>query len=452
MKKSTVATVHSEIAEPSDGLPSCQLVVIEGPDMGRAVRIEEGLRIVGTGEDCDLKLTDDRVSARHLSIQHTDSGFQICDLGSRNGTISQGSAITEATLKAGSTLKIGHSFLRIQPLPQAIEVAPSQSRRFGDLVAESLSMREVFAVLELASASDVTVLIEGETGVGKELVARAIHETSDRRKKGPFVAVDCSALPESLVDSELFGHVRGAFTGATHSRKGAFLRADKGTLFLDELGSIPGHIESKLLRAIEQRTIKAVGSDTEKSIDVRLVAASRHDLLAKVAEGSFRPDLYYRLSVIRVQIPPLRDRREDIAPIISELLLQRGIESGPVHGPQLQRLYAHSWPGNVRELRNVVDRSIALCPTARSFAELRMSADSLSGGSENYSSSLSVRSDLKFSEAKKLLLSEFERRYLTDMIARCEGNISAAARESGLDRKHFRELARRHGLIEPKKS
>lgn len=446
MTTSTVATIHSELLPAGGGgkATTCQLVVIEGPDMGRALRVEGAHPfVVGTDEGCDLRLTDDRVSGRHLSIERVEGGYLVRDLGSRNGTIVQGAVIAEAVLGPGATLKLGRSFVRLQALPQAVEIAPSQARRFGELVAESLAMREVFAVLELAAGSDVSVLLEGETGVGKELAARAIHEASARRR-GPFVAIDCSALPETLVDSELFGHVKGAFTGASSARKGAFLRADGGSLFLDELGSIPPPVESRLLRALEERSIRPVGADVERKVDVRVIAASRHDLLARVTEGTFRPDLYYRLSVVRVTIPSLRQRREDIAPIVAELLRRRGLEPGRVAGATLDRLFAFDWPGNVRELRNAVDRAIALSPGARSFEDLKLEpgAGPLASGAP-----LAVRSDLPFAEAKAALLAEFERRYLADVLGRAEGNISAAAREAGLDRGHLRELARRHGLI-----
>jgi transcriptional regulator with PAS, ATPase and Fis domain len=222
-------------------------------------------------------------------------------------------------------------------------------------------MREVFAVLELAAASDVTVLLEGETGTGKELAARAIHDASQRRR-GPFVAVDCGALPANLVESELLGHVRGAFTGALQARRGAFARADTGTLFLDELDALPLDLQPRLLRALETRTVRPVGGDAEQAIDVRVVAAAQRDLAAAVAGGALRPDLYYRLSVVRVTLPPLRARREDIAAIVRTLLQLRGLAVTDIEGPALARLAAQPWPGNVRELRNAVDRAIALSP------------------------------------------------------------------------------------------
>ncbi len=439
---SGVATIHSE-SLPSGRPLRTQLVVVEGADAGRAVAIEAAEVIVGSAPECDLVLDDDRVSRRHLAVRREDNRFVARDLGSSNGTLFEGSLITEARVGAGATFKLGRTFVRIQPRPEPLEVAPSQARRFGDLVAESLAMREVFAVLELAAASEATVLLEGETGTGKELAARALHEASARRR-GPFVAIDCGALPESLLESELFGHVRGAFTGASATRTGAFARASGGTIFLDELGAVSAAVQARLLRVLEERKVRPVGSDQEREVDVRVVAASPLDLAARVAEGAFRSDLYYRLSVVKVALPPLRARREDIAPIVGELLRRRGLTVGPhqkVGGANLNRLTAHAWPGNVRELRNVIDRALALTPGATSFDELRIAVAPLAAGDE-----LAVRTDLPYAEAKQALLTAFERRYLADVLAREGGNISAAARAADLDRKHLRTLLKRHGL------
>ncbi|MCA9672958.1 MAG: sigma 54-dependent Fis family transcriptional regulator [Myxococcales bacterium] len=446
----TIATSHTLSLPGALTTPqAAQLVVIDGPDVGASVTLDPGVEvIVGSDDGCDLTLDDDRVSRRHLSLTAEGPRFVARDLASKNGTLYEGSRLGEATLSLGATLRLGRSFVRIQPQPQIIEVQPSQSRRFGELVAESLSMREVFAVLDLAAmAPDVTVLLEGETGTGKELAARAVHEHSVRRRK-PFVAVDCGALPESLLDSELFGHVRGAFTGANRARKGAFARADGGTVFLDELTQVSPAVQARLLRVIEERRLRPVGADHEQDIDVRVIAAARGDLAEDVKAGTFRPDLYYRLSVVRVQLPPLRKRREDIAPIAAELLRRRGID-GPVEGDALARLTAHDWPGNVRELRNVLDRAVTLSPMARCFSELRIATPGLaaSGGAIG-ADALVVRSDVAYSEAKSTLLEAFERRYLEDVFTRNDGNISATSRESGIDRKHLKVLLRRHGLLE----
>jgi DNA-binding NtrC family response regulator len=425
--------------ELSGAPPRCQLVVIEGPEVGRAVTLD-ARRTVGTDPKCDLVLTDERVSARHLEVSPLGSDFRVKDLDSTNGTLLEGSKVNEAQVAPGATLKLGRTVLRVLAQSQPLEVAPSQARRFGELVGESLSMREVFAVLELAAKSEATVLVTGETGTGKELVARALHESSPRRT-GPFVAVDCGALPESLLESELFGHVKGAFTGAEKARAGAFTRAHGGTLFLDELGGVPAAVQARLLRVLEERKVKPVGSDDERAVDVRVVAASRSALEGAMASGAFRPDLYYRLSVLTVDLPPLRSRREDIPVLVHALLERRGLEPGSIDGPGFDRLRAHAWPGNVRELRNVIDRAVALSPGASSFRELKISVAPVAA-----EQGLAVRSDLPFKEAKEGVVDAFERRYLEDVLARHAGNISAAARFAQIDRKHLRELVDRHGL------
>jgi len=437
----TVATSY-RLQLGDAALARCQLAVIEGPDQGRALALGEQAIVIGSGADCQLVLTDDRVSQRHLQVARESASFCLVDLGSRNGTWYEGARIGETRVGPGAVIKLGRSLLRFEAEPQPLAVRPSQARRLGELVGESLAMREVFAVLELVAASDVTVLIEGETGTGKEAAARAIHDAGPRRR-GPFVAVDCGALPPTLLESELFGHVKGAFTGAANARSGAFMRADQGTLFLDELGAVSPAVQAALLRAIETRCVRPVGADSERPIDVQVIAASQVDLRSRVADGSFRADLYYRLAVVRVQLPPLRNRREDLPLLVAELLQRRGFATGAIEGPNLDRLTAHGWPGNVRELRNTIDRAIALSPGASGFGELTLSLAPTAGDE-----TLPLRTDLAFAEAKQLLLEAFERRYLRDAHDRCGENLSAMARAIGVDRKHLRTLLRRHRIID----
>jgi DNA-binding NtrC family response regulator len=437
------ATVYSDILDGGTGRLRCQLVVVDGPDRGRAARLGEREITVGTHHDADLVLSDDRVSAHQLSIAAVESRFRVRDAGSTNGTWYEGSRIAEVTVPAGSTLLVGRSALRIEAEAQPLDIPPSQARRFGELVGDSLAMREVFAVLERVAASDATVLVEGETGTGKELVARAVHDASPRRR-GPFVAVDCGALPEGLLESELFGHVRGAFTGAATARNGMLVRADGGTLFLDELGRVSANLQARLLRVLEERVVRPLGGDTERAVDVRVIAASRDDLDAEVAAGRFRADLLYRLAVVRVALPPLRIRREDLPALVRELLRRRGFADERPTGSGLDRLIAHGWPGNIRELRNVLDRAIALAPGAQRFADLAIRIEPGPVAGEP----LAVRSDLPYADAKAAVLHDFERRYLADLLAREDGNLSAASRSSGLDRKHLRTLARKHGLVD----
>jgi hypothetical protein len=268
----------------------CQVVVVDGKDMGRTIHVPPKGKplIVGTGPGVDLALTDPHVSERHLELRASRDGFDVKDLGSTNGTWFEGGKVGEARVPVGATLKVGETHLRLLARPEPMTLPPSRAGRFGELVGSSLAMREVFALLEHAARSDVTVLVQGETGTGKELVARALHEASSLRS-GPFVAVDCGALPETLLDSELFGHVKGAFTGADRPREGAFARAHRGTLFLDELGAIPPSVQARLLRAVEERKVKPVGGDDEKAVDVRIVAASGTPLETRWPPGTSGP-------------------------------------------------------------------------------------------------------------------------------------------------------------------
>ncbi len=323
------ATVYGDALDGGSGRIPCHLVVVDGcdRDRGRTWPIGDDELRIGSSPGCDVVLADERVSALHVSIRADDARFVVRDLSSTNGTWYEGSRVTVVAVTAGSTLRVGTTSLRIEPEAQPLDLPPSQARRFGELVGESLAMREVFAVLERVAASDAPLLVEGETGTGKELVARAVHDISDRRR-GPFVAVDCGALPEGLLESELFGHVKGAFTGAAQARTGMIVRAHGGTLFLDELGRISPTVQARLLRVLEERIVRPLGGDNERTVDVRVIAASRDDLDAEVAAGRFRPDLLYRLAVVRVALPPLRLRREDLPPLVRELLRRRGFGDG----------------------------------------------------------------------------------------------------------------------------
>lgn len=434
-------TVHTEGLQAFDMPEQCRLVVVDGPDVGLTFDMsrDAGAATVGTAPDCDVVLTDPRVSRQHVRFELANMGVATRDLDSLNGTFIGDSRIGSALLRPGMTLRIGNTHLRIQPRPQPPGLKPSQSRRFGELVAESLSMREIFAVLERAASSDVSVLVEGETGTGKELVARGLHETSKRRS-GPFVAIDCGALPSNLLESELFGHVAGAFTGADGHRKGAFVRASTGTLFLDELQNMATAAQVRLLRAIETQRVKPVGADTEVKVDVRIVAAGQR-LAQRVEDGKLRADLYYRLSVVSVELPPLRERREDIGLIASTLLERRGFDNAALSHEQLDILRAHAWPGNVRELRNILDRALAMSPETPAVEDLQIHLRP-----DLVSEPLAVRTDLGFSDAKQTLIETFERRYLADLIARAGGNVSEAARVANMDRKYLTELLNRHGL------
>jgi transcriptional regulator with PAS, ATPase and Fis domain len=315
---------------------------------------------IGAGSSNDVVLEDPHASRFHCEIRKTDEGWILRDLGSLNGTRVGDIAVKEGVLHSGATIKVGETrikFLADDGKPEEVVTSPRQS--FGDVVGRSLRMREVFAVLERIAATDLTVLIGGETGSGKDVIARAIHQESQRAKK-PFIVFDCAAVAPNLIESELFGHVKGAFTGANESREGAFVRADGGTLFLDEIGELLLDLQPKLLRVLEQRTVRPVGGGKEIPIDVRIIAATHRNLEQVVKEGNFRQDLFFRLSVVTVQVPPLRQRLEDLPLIIEKLLVSTGRAVG-LAPETMSILEKYDWPGNVRELRNVIESASAVC-------------------------------------------------------------------------------------------
>lgn len=419
--------------------------VTTGDQAGKTLSIGARPVTVGADADCDLVLSDPTVSRRHAEIQVSNDGVVVRDLGSTNGTFYRSSRITEVVLRAEDAIRIGETQLHISANPRPT-VSPSSRRRFGGLVGESLPMREVFAVLELASPTDATVIIEGESGTGKELAARAIHDHSPRAKK-PFVVVDCSATQDQLIDSHLYGHVRGAFTGAVSSRRGAFAEASGGTVFLDEIGELPLGSQAKLLRAIEAQTVQPLGSDKSIGVDARVVAATNRDLNRMVEEDTFRFDLYQRLAVVHIRIPPLRERVEDLPTLILHFYEGRGAVPGPITGENLKKMEAHDWPGNVRELRNVLERAWVLGGTGTmgsQFCRLQpwMQMTGRSQPSE------SVDTNLSFKEAKERCNQEFERRYLDAVFKESGGNISRAAKHAGINRNHLRKLLVKYGLID----
>ncbi|MBI5501814.1 MAG: sigma 54-dependent Fis family transcriptional regulator [Deltaproteobacteria bacterium] len=434
---------HAAFRERPAGPMRCVLVVIDGADSGRAASLGNEPVTIGSEAGCSLRLEDPTVSRTHATVQAAPGGFLVTDHGSTNGTLYEGCRVAQAVVGPGSVLRVGRTSLLVRPEGSAEAIAPSPRKAFGQLVSESVAMRRLFAVLEQVAGTESTVLLEGETGTGKELAAFAVHETSPRRA-GPFVVFDCAAVPRDLIESELFGHLRGSFTGAAHDRPGAFVRAAGGTIFLDELSALPLDLQPKLLRVLEARSVKPVGGDEPQAVDVRVIAAANTDIEAEVRAGRVRADLFYRLSVVHVRIPPLRRRPEDIAPIVRRLLARLGCpDPGEISGPGLDRLVAHSWPGNVRELRNVIERAVALAGgTPPPFLQMRID---LGAGWET--DELRVHIEKPYVEAKERLLEEFERRYLGELMRRCEDNISLASRVSALDRKHLRRLLRRHGFV-----
>jgi DNA-binding NtrC family response regulator len=402
--------------------------------------------VVGAHASCDLVLSDPQVSRRHAELAIVTDGVRIKDLGSTNGTWWQGSRIGEVVVSPGSTVKFGETPVKISA-GEAPSLPPSDNDHFGAMAGKSIAMRELFAVLEMAAPTDATVLIEGESGTGKELAARAIHDASERAQ-GPFVVVDCSAIAENLVDSHLFGHVRGAFTGADRERKGAFVEASGGTLFLDELGELPLAAQAKLLRVLEAQTVQPLGADKPVKVDTRVVAATHRALAHMVEAKEFRFDLFYRLAVVHVALPPLRERLEDLPHLVETFYARKGTSPGPIDGENLGRLRRHPWPGNVRELRNVLERAWALSPSS-AFRDLRLRVDGSGPGAGQSSPQIAevVDTSLPFKDAKERWNDHFERRYIAMVFDANNHNVTRAAEHAGLSRRHFRELLYKHGIV-----
>jgi len=432
-------------------LPRCALVVLSGKERGRERVIAGDLFRVGKAPDNDLVLDDATVSRAHCEIIRETKGYLLRDLGSTNGTLLDGAEIKEAYLKPGAVITVGNVELKVRPFSERIEMLPSEKTRFGQVVGRSLPMREVFGLLERLAPTDATVLIGGETGTGKDVLARSIHAASPRAQK-PFIVVDCGAVVGTLIESEVFGHEKGSFTGATATRQGAFELANGGTLFLDEIGELPLDLQPKLLRALEQRAFRRVGGSKEIRVDIRVIAASKRNLKMEVERGKFREDLFFRLAVVPVEMPPLRERREDIAVLVDELLVQLAQGARPlrIERAALDAIVGHDWPGNVRELRNVLERAAYLAKAA-GLDEVRLGALPFVGGIQSGPSASSANAPAftpgkSYRDTRAEWEEDFEKRFVSWLLARHEGNISAAARDADMDRKYLHKLAKKHGL------
>ncbi|HEY3354432.1 MAG TPA: sigma 54-interacting transcriptional regulator [Polyangia bacterium] len=413
-------------------------IVIRGPDRGEQATLGSQPIVFGSSPACNLVLTDKTVSRKHLEAQRAGDEVILRDLGSTNGSFIAGSRFREITIGFGAEVKVGRTVVKYVPEEEIVEPEVAESDSFGQLVGRDVRMRRMFGLLQDIGPTNATVIIEGETGTGKELIAEEIHNHS-LRAKGPFVVFDCGAVPRDLIESALFGHVKGSFTGAIANRKGAFAEAHGGTIFLDEIGELAPELQPTLLRALDKKAVRRVGANAYETVDVRVVAATNRDLRAEIAKKNFREDLYYRLAVIRMTVPPLRERGEDIPLLIEHFIRSfaggRTLKIAPM---DLMRLKRHSWPGNVRELRNVIERACVLAK-----GELVNIDDALS---EDTAPAIGIRTDLPFKEAKGQLVRLFEREYISDLLKRHRMNLSAAAREAQIDRKHLRELIRKYEL------
>jgi DNA-binding NtrC family response regulator len=415
-------------------IDAAELRIVAGPDRGVKLPLGVDSLRIGSAPDCELVLHDATVSSRHAEIQVTARGYSIRDLGSKNGVQLGSVAVERAPLVDGMKIRLGETMLAVRALGGRHTLPLSRPGQLGRLTACSLKMRAVAATLERLAAADTTVLLEGETGTGKEVAAHALHGAGERRH-GPFVVFDCGATAPALVASELFGHEKGAFTGAVAARAGAFEQADGGTLFLDEIGELPLELQPVLLRALEARTVRRVGANVDRPCDVRVIAATNRNLAEEVRARRFRQDLFYRLAVARVRLPPLRERPEDIPVLAGLFAAQAGLALSP---EILSLLSAHDWPGNVRELRNTIERAAAaggpieLGPRGSNPLDRRLFVDGAR-----------LR---ELSEARQLAGDAFERAYLEEALARADGNLSRAAELAGVSRQMLTRLVAKHGL------
>ena len=406
---------------------------------------------VGSAPDNGVVIDHPTVSRTHCKIEADRHGHRIRDLESKNGTWVNGVRVMEAYLPREANIRLGDAEMTFRLQDETVEIPLSRKGSFGELIGESIGMREIFGLLARVAPTDVTVLVEGESGTGKELIANALHEQSKRRG-GPFVVFDCSAVPTHLIESELFGHVKGAFTGALTDRMGAFEEAAGGTLFIDEIGELSLDLQPKLLRVLESRQVKPVGSNRRMSTDVRIVAATNRNLEKEVQAGNFREDLYYRLAVIKVELPPLRMRTDDIPVLVEHFVKELAGKDAPIQisYETMRKLQAHPWPGNVRELRNFVERAALLSDSGRietKFVRLpsRHLEDKAAAGPPPADATAlpGVDLDLPFKDAKNRLIETFEKTYWARLLGSTGGNISEAARRGGIHRKSLEYLLKK---------
>jgi len=427
---------------------------------------DQGAITLGSLDDNDLVLDDDQVSRYHARIYQEGDDFLIEDLKSTNGTWVNRVRVRDAYLRSGAVIRLGSTQLRFQIMAEKVEIQPSQHEALGGIVGKTEVMRRLMGVVERIAPTGATVVLEGETGTGKEVVARTIHQLS-MRASGPFIVFDCGAVQQNLIESELFGHEKGSFTGALASRQGLFEMANGGTIFLDEIGELALDLQPKLLRALEQREVRRVGSNRPIKIDVRVIAATNRNLAEEVKADRFREDLFYRLGVVRLKLPSLRERAEDI-PLLVQYMLRNGAFNRTHDGPRVKGItfearaavMAYGWPGNVRELVNEVERACSFCESE--FIGIDDLADHISGTRavrvrgvdagpteplRGGAMALPILADQPFKVAKEAWNSAFEKEFLSALLQRHSGNLSQAAREADVDRKHFRRLARKYGLV-----
>jgi two-component system, NtrC family, response regulator HydG len=423
------------------------LEVLDGPEKGKKLVLDGSAarRLVGKGPACDLQLTNPHVSRRHAAFELTEKGMRVTDLDSSNGTTVNGLRIGEAYLQGGERVGMAGTTLGIErgdakPAPLAADAS------FGRMIGTSDVIRRLYPLCKRLAASELPVLIEGETGTGKEVLAEALHEAS-RRASQPFVVFDCTAVPPNLAESTLFGHERGSFTGAVASRKGVFEEAHGGTLFIDEIGELDLALQPKLLRALERSEVQRVGSNVWTKIDARIIAATRRDLDKEVQAGRFRDDLFFRLAVGRIELPPLRHRRGDVALLAQHFSDELG-GHGPLPNEILVRLEDYPWPGNLRELYNAVARFLALGEGPEALGHGSGSLRPPEPMQEERGLAKVIEdlldAQMPLTRAREVIVGEFEKRYVERVLARYGGNVARAASASGIARRYFQILRARY--------
>ena len=429
-----------------------RLAVVRGEDAGASFVVDGAAALpslVGTSEVVTLRLRDPEVSRRHVSVEVHGAHLRLKDLGSTNGTRVNGMRVVEVMLSGDETIEVGNTAIHVTREAGNRQMPISGDESFGSYLGRSVAMRRLYPICQRLAASEVPLVIEGETGTGKEALAEAIHEEGPRAGK-PFVIFDCTAVPGTLIEAALFGHEKGAFTGAVTARPGCFEEADGGTLLIDEIGDLDKSLQAKLLRALQKSEIRRLGGQKWIKVDVRILAATRRDLDAEVQAERFRDDLFFRLAVARIVLPPLRERREDIGLLARHFWRIYGGGS-PFPEDILPKLESHPWPGNVRELANTVARLAALGDLGAEGGALFMQrkdgplpsfADAEGGGGPDFLDDV-VSQNLELAKARELVLREFERRYVTRLLDVHAGDVARAASASGIGERYLRMIRAR---------
>ena len=428
------------------------MLITTGPDAGTRIDLEDDQRVVvGTSPACDRTLTDRTVSRRHAAFEMRGAELHVVDLGSRNGTFVRGVRILEAVARDGHDVRVGNTTFMVEAVAKSSSMRPiANASHFGRTLGASLEMRRLYRRCQKLAASNVPIVVEGETGTGKEVLAESLHEASPRAA-APFVVFDCTAVSPSLMESHLFGHERGAFTGASSARRGVFELAHGGTLFIDEIGELDLSLQPKLLRAIQRGEVQRLGSEKWIQVDVRVIAATRRDLDSEVTAGRFRDDLFFRLAVGRIELPPLRRRRGDIALLTRHFFRALAGHDAQLPSGLVERFEDRTWPGNVRELQNAVARAVALAEEGDDLDFLDEAGpgdDAVALDATGHASAADpietiLAASLPFTRARDRILHEFTRRYVGRMLEQHGGNVTHAAQASGLARRYFQSIRAR---------